>query len=113
VAWVTAREAGVNLRTLANLAWAAEFPDRHAELLSLVCQVFPDAGAGKTMAPMGRVSSMASLRLNGATFARRLQSGLNAICGRLAMIGRAGCDALGALGAPALQQHHVRVLGVT
>ena len=33
---------------------------------------------GKTMTPIGSASSMASLRLNGAAFLWRLQSGLKA-----------------------------------
>ncbi len=39
--------------------------------------------SGKWMTPIGSVSSMASLRLEGAALACLVQSGLNAICGTL------------------------------
>ncbi len=63
------------------------------------------------MTPIGRRSSIWSLRLNGAALAWRAQSGLKTICGTLRGSGPAGGDALGAIRRAAMQQHHLRVLG--
>ena len=53
---------------------------RNAKALGLVGEVAGDAGAGKTMTPVGTMSSMRSLRLEGAALPSGVQSGLNAIC---------------------------------
>ncbi len=67
---------------------------------------------GNTITPIGRTSSIASLRLNGAPFGVpgpiRLESDLR----HLAVVGPAGGDAFGALRRAAVQQHHVGVLGM-
>src|SRR5713101_2255077 len=41
---------------------------------------------GNTSTPIGRTSSISSLRLNGAALAWRVQSGLKAICGTLRVL---------------------------
>ena len=64
------------------------------------------------MTPIGRTSSIASLRLNGAALACFVQSGLKAICVTLRLVGPAGGDAFGALWRAAVEQHHVGMLGV-
>ena len=64
---------------LAHLLSAHDPPDGDAELAGLVGEVVLDTVAGKTMVPIGRVSSMASFRLKGAAFACCVQSGRNAI----------------------------------
>ena len=50
---------------------------------------------GKTMTPMGRTSSIWSLRLKGAALRWRFQSGLKGDLRDLAIVGPAGGDALG------------------
>jgi hypothetical protein len=66
---------------------------------------------GKAMTPAGRVSSIWSLRLNGAALRWRIQSGLKAICATLRSVGPAGGDALGPARRAAMQEHQVGVLG--
>ena len=67
---------------------------------------------GKCMTPIGSTSSIASLRLNGAALACLVQFGLEGDLRDLAVVGPFGGDQLGALRRSAVQQHHVRVLGV-
>src|SRR5690554_756920 len=55
-----------------------EVEDGDAELAGLVGKVAGEPG--KTTMPIGRASSMRSLRLKGAALPSRFQSGLKAIC---------------------------------
>ena len=63
------------------------------------------------MTPIGRISSIRSLRLNGAALAWRVQSGLKTICGALRLSAHQAAMQFGALGRSAVEQHHVGVPG--
>ena len=63
------------------------------------------------MTPIGSTSSIWSLRLKGAALACLSPIGLEGDLRNLAVIGPTGSDALGAFRRPAMQQHHVRMLG--
>ena len=67
---------------------------------------------GKTMTPIGRTSSIWSLRLKGAALACLVQSGLKAICGTLRLSAQQAAMRSAPFGRSAVQQHHVGMLGV-
>ena len=63
------------------------------------------------MTPIGRTSSIWSLRLKGAALACRVQSGLKAICGTLRVSAQRAAMRSAPFGDAAVQQHHVGMLG--
>src|SRR4029453_1292369 len=76
--------------------------------LSARFSLMPEPGNRRT--PIGIASSIWSLRLNGAAFLCRAQSGLNATWGTCRLSAQQGGDALSPLGRAAMHQDHRRVL---
>ena len=101
--------ARAHIRNACSRAALAELPPG-CQHPGLVGEVVLNAGAREMRTPIGRVSSIASLRLNGAALACFVQSGLNTICGTLRLSAQLAAM-VGALRRAAVQQHHVGVLG--
>ena len=97
---------------LRRLRAAVELPDGDAELPRLVSEVGGDARTGEGDDADWQHIEHPVVALEGCRLGVPGPIGLEGDLRHLAIVGPAGGDALGALGRAAMQQHHVRVLGV-
>ncbi|KPF83617.1 hypothetical protein IP70_17810 [alpha proteobacterium AAP38] len=82
-------------------------PYWHAHLACLVGEVLGDAGTWKGDEADGKRFQHLVVATEGCRLLWRVQSGLKTIWGDATILGPAGGDALGTLGAAAMQQDHV------
>src|SRR5258706_2885224 len=93
-------------------AAVAELPDGYAELPRLVGEVLLNARAGKYQDADRQHVEHLIVALEGGSLGVLGPVGLKGDLRNLAVIGPAGSDTLCALRRTAVQQHHVRMLGV-
>src|SRR6516162_2900002 len=110
--------AAVRACRCAEIRWewrrlcAAEFPDRDAELPGLVSEIRGDAGAGEDDDADRQHVEDLIVAFERCSFVVAGPVGRESGQWNLAVVGPAGGDALGASGRPAVEKHHVVVLGV-